>query len=173
MIKKKLLKIFSFNGVSLIIGILGSLASILAVFVTQWDSKINLKWFVFALFLALTIIIILLKLIFDLNDEIDTKYSQSVKVVRYLPDNKVFLISKTESLGHLAMVSIFYLDNAYEAELGKGYVKNIQENFIQIKIISITTDFESNYQNILQRIESNDVMILEKIIVKNYITYSN
>ena len=172
MIEEKLKKIISLNGLSITIGILGSLASILTVFVTQWDSKISLRWFVFTLFIAVTVILILIKLLYELNNDLKTISPNSSSVVRYVTDSMTFLVRKNNFLGHAAMVSIFYLDDSYEIELGKGYVKNIQENFIQIKILDVSNDFKANYKNILDRIESNDIITLQKIVVKNYITYS-
>ena len=35
------------------------------------------------------------------------------------------------------MVSIFFIDDEYEIEFGKGYVSNIQEDFMQIQLIDI------------------------------------
>jgi hypothetical protein len=173
MIKEKIKNILSFNGVALIIGILGSLASILTVFITQWDTKINLKWFVFALFISVTIILILLKLLFDLISELRIKRPNKARVVRYIPDKKTFIVEKNDFLGYSAMVSIFYLDDTYEAELGKGFVHNIQDEFIQIKILNISDDFNNSYQSILEQIDSNDIRTLQKIVVKSYIKYSN
>ncbi len=65
-------KVLSFNGVAIIIGVLGSLASILTLFINQWNSQINLKWFVFTLFVAVTLMIILIKLVFDYNQELSS-----------------------------------------------------------------------------------------------------
>ncbi len=70
------------------------------------------------------------------------------------------------------MVSIFYIDDTYEVELGKGYVHNIQENFIQIKLLEITNSFKANYKDTLKRIENNDSNVLKNLVVKSYIKYT-
>jgi hypothetical protein len=82
-------------------------------------------------------------------------------------------VYKNDFLGHLAMVSIFYLDNSFEVELGKGYVKNIQDKFIQIEIIEISDSFSLNHSDVLEKINSNNVIELQKIIIKSYVTYTN
>lgn len=172
MIREKLKKIISFNGVSLLIGILGSLASILTVFISKWDTQISLKWFVFVIFISLATIIILTKLLFDLVHEMKKERTNTVKAVRYISENKTLLVEKNGILGHSAMVSIFYLDENYEVELGKGFVKNIQEEFTQIQILELSEEFTSNYQKQLVNIESNEIRTLQRIIVKSYISYT-
>jgi hypothetical protein len=172
MIKEKLKNIFSFNGIALIVGILGSLASILTVFVTKWDTKIDLKWFIFSVFIAITIILIITKLLFDLIAELNIKRPNKASVVRYLVQSETFVVSKNDFLGYFAMVSIFFLDDSYEVELGKGYVQNIQDNFIQVKVLEIDSNFANHYQQELKDIIANDIRILQKIVVKSYITYS-
>lgn len=173
MVREKLKYILSFSGISLIFGIVGCLTAYFTILITNWDLKISIKWLIFTIYVSFTIILILLKLIVDLNNELKVKLPYTTRIFRYVPENFTFLIYKNDFLGHLAMVSIFYLDNSFEVELGKGYVKNIQDKFIQIKIIEISERFSSNHSKILEEIELNNVMTLQKIIVKNYITFSN
>ena len=172
MLKEKLKNLFSFNGISLLIGILGSLASILTMFISKWDSQISLKWIVFVIFISLTVVIILIKLLFDLVCEIKKEQINIVKAVRYIPENKTLLVEKNNILGYYAMVSIFYLDENYEVELGKGFVKNIQEKFSQIQVLEFSQEFIRDYQESLMKIESNEIRTLQKIIVKSYISYT-
>lgn len=173
MIKEKLLKIISFNGIVLIIGILGGLSSILTIFITQWNVQISLKWFVFFLFVFLIILLILIKLIYELNREINVKRPNLASVIRYIPSTRTLLVTKNDFLGYSAMVSIFYYDELYEVEIGKGYVTNITERFIQIRILDISDDFNMYYHPVLERFETNDLRTLQMIVVKSYITYTN
>lgn len=172
MIKEKLKKILTFNGVAIIIGILGSLASILTVFITKWDLLISLKWLIFLLFVSLTIILISIKVALDLNNELKIKRITTFPALRYLNENSTFLVQTNDILGYSAMVSIFYLDDSFEIELGKGYVKNIQEKFIQIQMIQISDEFLKNHEDILLKIKNNDNDILHKIIIKSYVSYT-
>ena len=171
--KEKLEKIFSFNGIALIIGIVGSLAGYFTILITEWNSQISIKWLVFSIYISFTIILILFKLVLDLNTELKVKHPNTTTVFRYVPESTTFLVYKNDFLGHLAMVSIFYLDDSFEVELGKGFVKNIQDKFIQIEIIEISNTFSSNHSEVLEKINSNNVIALQKIIIKSYVTYTN
>ena len=157
----KLKKILTFNGVSLIIGIIGSLASILTIFITQWNLEISIKWLVFVIFCSLSIILFLIKLVIYLIEEIKMKRPNTSSILSYKPD----------ILGHSAMVSIFYIDDSYEVNVGTGYVNNIQEKFTQIKILEIEADFLSRYDEVFNKIALNDVTFLQKLLIKNYIAY--
>jgi hypothetical protein len=123
MVKEKLKKIFSFNGIALIIGIVGGLAGYFTILVTEWNFQLSLKWLVFTIYISFTIILILIKLVADLNTELKVKHPNTTTVFRYIPETDAFLIHKNDFLGHSAMVSIFYLDDSFEVEFGKGYVK--------------------------------------------------
>jgi len=114
----------------------------------------------------------LTKLLFDLVSEMKKEQPNSVKAVRYISESMTLLVEKNRILGHSAMVSIFYLDENYEVELGKGFVKNIQEEFTQIQILEFSEEFIVNYQKPLKNIESNEIRTLQKIIVKSYISYT-
>nr|WP_314897954.1 hypothetical protein [uncultured Flavobacterium sp.] len=173
MIQEKLKKILSFNGISLIIGFTGSLATFLTVLVTDLSLQISLKWLVFCVYILITVILFLIKLLIEMNTELKIKHPNTSKVVRYISERSTFLVNKNDFLGHSAMVSIFYFDDLFEVEFGKGYVKNIQENFTQIQLIEITQSFSTNYSSVIEKIDSNDINILNKLIVKCYITYTN
>lgn len=173
MIKEKLLKILSINGIALTIGILGSIASIFSVFVTKWDVKVDFRWFIFTLFVFLSILLILIKLINDLKIEIDIKRHNKASAIRYISQSQTFLFEKNDFLGYSAMVSIFYLDDACEVEFGKGYVTNIQNEFVHIKLLEVSENFSTNYPAVLTSIENNDNNSIQKVIVKSYITYTN
>ena len=173
MIKETLLKIISFNGIVLIVGILGGISSILTVFITQWNSQISLKWFVFSLFISLIVLLILFKLVYDLNEEIKIKKPNLSSAIRYISNSKTLLVSKNDFLGYSAMVSIFYTDDLYEVEMAKGYVSNITDKLVQIRILDISEDFARNYHDVLDFFELSDLKTLQKIVVKSYITYTN
>ncbi|RKS21772.1 hypothetical protein CLV94_2407 [Flavobacterium endophyticum] len=173
MIKEKIKNIFSFEGISLIIGIVGSLTAYSTILITDWNYSLSLKWLIFTIYISFTIILILIKLIVDLNAELKIKSPNTTMIFRYVPENQTFLVHKNDFLGHLAMVSIFYIDDSFEIELGKGYVKNIQDNFIQVKLLEISESFTLNHSEILEKINSNNIIALQKIIVKSYIIYTN
>lgn len=173
MIQEKLKKILSFNVISMIVGITGGLATFLSVLITNWNSQISLKWLIFCIYVFFTSTLFLIKLLIEMNIELKRKRPNTSNVVRYIFDSSTFLVNKNDFLGHSAMVSIFYFDDSFEVEFGKGYVKNIQENFTQIELLEITQSFSTNYSSVIEKIYSNDINILNKLIVKSYITYTN
>ena len=173
MLKIKAKQLLSFTGVSLLIGIVGSISAYFGFFITDWSALVSIKWPVFIIYLSLTIILFLLKLLVDMNEEMKKSQPHTASIVRLIAEHNTLLVSKNDFLGHLAMVSIFYNDDGYETEVCKGYVSSIQEKFIQIQLFGISENFQTNYENVLQRFNLNDVSVLEKIIVKSYITYTN
>ena len=64
----------TFNGLAYTIGILGSIASIMTVFVSNWNSSVNVKWFLFLFFISSSIFLILMKLVYDFNDDFKKKH---------------------------------------------------------------------------------------------------
>lgn len=172
MIKKRLSEIFSYNGISLLIGVIGSLASISTIIITKWDAKVSVKWLVFVIFICIAIVLIMSKLLFDLYEDFKKKIPNNTTVIQYIPTYTSFVVKNNDFLGLSAMVSVFYRDGSFEAELGKGYVSNIQENFTQIQILEISDEFKVNYSKVLKKITSNDPLILQNIVIKSYLAYS-
>lgn len=100
MLEKKIKNIFSFNGISLIIGIVGGLAGYFTILITEWNTSISLKWFVFTIYLSFTIILFLLKLLIDINDELKIKTPNSDSAdLQSVPSNENKLNSKTNPTG--------------------------------------------------------------------------
>lgn len=172
MIQEKIKNVmFSFNGISLIIGIVGGVFGMISPFITNWNLSVNLKWFVGIILFSISIFFILLKVIVDILNDHKNKNSLYTKVISYIPQTKTFLTEMNEMLGHGAMVSIVYVDNNYEVEFGKAYVNNIQENFLQIKLIELDNNFEENYINIIDDINNNNISVLNKLIIKSFVRY--
>ena len=99
------------------------------------------------------------------------KRPNTSSILSYKPDIQTLLVRNNDFLGHSAMVSIFYIDDSYEVNVGTGYVNNIQEKFTQIKILEIEADFLSRYDEVFNKIALNDVTFLQKLLIKNYIAY--
>ena len=98
MVWKNLKKILTFNGIAFAIGILGSIASIMTVFVTNWNSLVNVKWLILIFFLTFSIILILVKLVYNFNEQLKKKNLLSFKVLRYIPQSMTFIININDSL---------------------------------------------------------------------------
>jgi len=140
---------------------------------------ITLRWLMVIILLFTSIILIVVKLCIDLQSEkenleieIKRRRTNTHKVISYKPEQNIFLIERNEDeiLGHDAMVSIFYLEENYELEIGKGYVQNIQDRFMQIKLLNLTEAFNSDSITFIN-ISQNNLTTLSKVIVKSYIKY--
>ena len=134
---------------------------------------IDIKWLIFIVWCFISIIVLLFKLNFDLNRDlklVEKVSTPKFRVIRYEPSIETFLIDKSSLLGHNALVSIYYLKKEFEIELGRAYVSNIQENFIQLKIEYYSEKFEKNHVEVLKRIQDNDTYELNNIIIKTYVT---
>jgi len=171
--------IFSQVGISLIIGIVGGTFGLISPFINNWNMTITLRWLMVIILLFTSIILIVVKLCIDLQSEkenleieIKRRRTNTHKVISYKPEQNIFLIERNEDeiLGHDAMVSIFYLEENYELEIGKGYVQNIQDRFMQIKLLNLTEAFNSDSITFIN-ISQNNLTTLSKVIVKSYIKY--
>lgn len=168
---ERITKILSFNGVAIFIGIFGSIASILTLFNSNWDFSISIKWIIFLFYVFLSCTVILLKVIHEQNKELNKQQARPIfRIIKYEPTQESFLIEKTNLLGFDALVSLFYLQDDFEIELGKAFVSNIQENFIQLQTIDISKKFETDNSEILKNIKNNASKELKNIIIKTYVT---
>ena len=120
---------------------------------------------------SLVIILFLLKLIYELRKDVKAKRANKSTAIRYIKEDQTFLFEKKDFLRYSAMVSIFFLDDSYEVELGKGYVSNIQEDFIHVRLLEVSKDFNINHPQVLNRIINNDNNSIRNTIVKSYITH--
>lgn len=81
-----------------------------------------------------------------------------------------FLIDKTILLGHNALVSIFYYKEEFEVEIGKAFVSNISEKYIQIKILDISQNLSNDIISAIGKIRNNDTKELKNITIKTFVT---
>lgn len=173
MLKQKLTKILTLNGVSIIIGIVGGVFGLFSIFVTDWSYPISLKWFVFVAFLFFSIILFFSTLISELLKEVRVKQSSRAKAVRFIMEDNIILIEKNIFLGQSATVTIFYLDEDYEVVIGTGYIFNIQEKFVTVEILGIEDEFITRYKSVINQMYNNDYRAVQKIFVKGYLIYKN
>lgn len=125
--------IFSLTGVSLAVGAAGFLSAFVTMFVNTSD-QVSVKWILFILWLFLSVVIILLKLLFDLATE--KKIAPPYEIpIRYLPIDQILLIRRNEHFGNQIVVGCYSSVDDVERLLSLGAVHHVQEQFIQIKIL--------------------------------------
>lgn len=171
MIKQKLIEILSLNGISILIGIVGGVLGLASPFV-DWNSKFNIKWFVALGIFFSFLLIISIKLAFEIYKSRKGSFNSINKVIQFSENDSLFLIENHNNLEFSQRVSIFYNLNGFQVYLADGFVENIQEKFVQIRILSFDEGFQNMYQHEYNRILLNNNNALESILIKNYITYN-
>ncbi|WP_156307154.1 hypothetical protein [Sphingobacterium endophyticum] len=179
MFLEKLKNVLSLNGVSLIIGVGGIFTTIFSYIVTDYNSVLNVKWFLLALYIFLVILMFSFKLTYDIYQEYKNVVKNPVdeikdhsKGISFETNEEVLLVENNPILNHSAMVTIFYLKEDVEIPIGLGYVSNIQSKFTHITILELDVKFSTNYPEELKKMRFNDNNTIKKIIVKYYIMHN-
>lgn len=123
---------FSLPGVSILIGVLGFLSSLVTIFINV-NEQLSVKWLLFSVLVSIVIILILLKVIFDLSQE--TKPPQPFEhPIRYVPEEQVFVIRRNENFPNAIVVACYVQQDEIDRLAYLGVVHIIQDRVIQIKI---------------------------------------
>ena len=147
--------IFSLSGASIAIGVLGFMAGIVTIFVDV-NSALSIKWLLFIVLVLVSLILILLKLIYDLSQETAPPPKFEVPI-RYVPDEQVFVIRRNENFINNIVVGCYVRKDDIDRLAYLGVVHLVQDKVIQIRV---RADFE-----VLEKIpESSDE--LKNIIVR-------
>lgn len=133
--------IFSLTGISLAVGAAGFLSALVTMFVNT-SEQVSIKWILFLLWLFLTVVIILLKLLFDIAAE--KKIAPPYEIpIRYLRNDQILLIRRNEHFGNQIVVGCYSNVDDVERLLSLGAVHHVQEQFIQIKLLPATSPEET------------------------------
>jgi len=171
--KERFKKVLTFNGLFILIGVLGGIASILTLFNTDYDIDLNIKWLIFTVYLFISAVFVLMKIIYDIQKELEQReLKPQFRIIKYQQSTDEFLIGKSSLLGHNALVSIFYSQDDFETEIGKAYVSNITDNYIQLKIMTILDDLSQEIVAVIDKIKSNDAKELKNVTIKSFVTRS-
>jgi hypothetical protein len=168
---ERLKKVLTFNGLFVLIGVLGGLASILTLFNSTYDFKVNVKWFLFLIYLSISAVLILLKALHDAQQELKKgEFKPHFRIIKYQKSTEEFLIEKTDLLEHNALVSIFYSHDDFETEIGKAYVSNVNEKYFQLKIMTITENLSNEIASAIDKIKNNDAKEIKNVAIKSFVT---
>lgn len=171
MIKEKLKKILSINGISILIGIIGGVLGILSIFI-DWSQKVSIKWVAGISIVFLFCILILILFSYELYKSNIIKSQKAIKVITFSATNNLILVENNSDLDYSQFVTIFYNVDKLQLLLAKGYVKNIQDKFTQIEIIDFDKEFIQKYPDKYKKLLNNNKESLEAIIIKNYFRYN-
>lgn len=171
--KDRFKKVLTFNGLFILIGVLGGIASILTLFNTDYSLRVNIKWLIFIVYLFISSVFILVKIIYDIQKELEQReLKPQFRIIKYQQSTEEFLIEKSTLLGHNALVSVFYSQDDFETEIGKAYVSNITDNFIQLKIMNIRDNLSQEIVAVIDKIKNNDAKELKNVTIKSFVTRS-
>ncbi|WP_264529312.1 hypothetical protein [Flavobacterium sp. N502540] len=171
MIEKKLKEILSLNGISILIGIVGGILGIISIFI-DWNTQLSIKWVAGLCIIFSFFLIISLKLTFDIYMLHKLRTTRNNKVIQFSSTDSLLLVENNNNLEYSQSVSIFFIKNNFQLLLASGYVQNIQDKFVQVKIINFDDGFINSYRDDYERILNNDNNALISILIKNYISYN-
>lgn len=171
MIKQKLEEILSLNGISILIGIVGGTLGIMSIFI-DWNTQLNIKWFAALCIIYSFVLIISIKLTYDVYLSHKIRVAKDNKVIQFSNTDLLLLVENNGNLEFSQSVSIYYIKNNFQILLANGYVQNIQEKFVQIKIINFDESFRDSHSDEYDRILNNDNNVLVSILIKNYLSYN-
>jgi hypothetical protein len=171
MIKQKLKYILTLNGISILIGIIGGLLGIISIFV-DWNTQLSIKWFAVLWIIYSFILIISIKLSYDIYKSHSKKTQKSIKALQFSNTNFLLLVENNKSLEYSQRVSIYYIKNDFQLLFADGYVQNMQEKFVQIRILQFDENFTSTYEDDYDGFLNNNNNALSSILIKNYLNYN-
>lgn len=125
--------VFSLSGLSIGLGALGFLSGLVQLFVDV-SSAISIKWLLLTLLISMSLLLILLKIIFDLHLQKDAQPNYE-SPIRFLEKDGIFVIRKNEHFVNQIIVGCYYTTDEVERLAYIGVVDHIQEKVIQIRTI--------------------------------------
>jgi len=130
--KDKITKTFSSSGFPYLIGVVGFSSSLVTMFINVND-QLSIKWLIFSLVISTTVILILLKIIYDLSQE--RKPSLPFEhPIKYYPEDQIFIIKKNDNFINSIVVGCYAQQDERDRLAYLGVVHHVQDTVIQIKI---------------------------------------
>lgn len=131
--KDKIIKeIFSLSGLSIIIGLIGFLSSIVTIFINVND-QLSVKWFLLLIIIAASLIFILLKLVYDLS--VEKRPSPPFEIpIKYIEKEGVFVIRRNENFVNNIILGCYAQIDEIDRLAYLAVVHIIQDKIVQVKI---------------------------------------
>lgn len=126
--------VFSVSGASIAIGVLGFMAGIVTIFVDV-NSSLSIKWILLTFLVLSSLIVILLKLVYDLSQEA-TPSPPFETPIRYVSDVNVFVIKRNEYFLNNIVVGCYVHKDDIDRLAYLGVVHLVQDKVIQIKVMT-------------------------------------
>ena len=133
--KNKILgAIFGLPGVSIAIGVLGFMSSIVSMFI-DINAQLSIKWLILALVILGSLVFVLLKVIYDYDVSQAATHPPLFEVpIRYVPEERVFVIRRNEHFVNSIIVGCYTQHDEIDRLAYVGVVHHVQDKVVQIKI---------------------------------------
>lgn len=120
---------------SALIGATGFLSALVTMFVDV-QSTLSIKWFIFLTWLFITIFILMIKRIRELEDQnrqlLPLPFEKPIKI---LEDKGIILIRKNKTFANNIVVGCYFTSDDVEKLAFSAHVYHTQDNFVQLKIL--------------------------------------
>lgn len=131
--KNKILgTMLSLSGASIAIGVIGFMSSIVTIFIDV-NSQLSVKWLLFVILLFASLVLVLLKVIYDLSQESLPPPPFEVPI-KYVAEEQVFVIRRNENFLNNIVVGCYAQQDEIDRLAYLGVVHLVQDRVIQIKI---------------------------------------
>lgn len=125
-------RLFSFSGISIIVGVVGFVSSMVTIFIDV-HADISVKWLLLSIILSLILTIVLLKTIYDLSNKSKPESFFEVPI-KYIDDEGVFIIRRNDNFLNNILVGCYATRDEVDRLAYVGFVHLVQDKMIQIKI---------------------------------------
>lgn len=124
---------FSFVGVSLLVGVTGFLSSIVTIFINI-ESQVSVKWIILVVLFAMTVVLLLLKVIHDLWEKAEKPPGYAIPIKSDAPTG-ILVIKKNENFTNNIFVGCYLIQDEIERLAYIGVVHHVQDKLIQIRLV--------------------------------------
>jgi hypothetical protein len=124
--------IFSLSGASLAIGFAGFLSALVTMFVDVTD-QISVKWLLFIILIFSILMLILLKVIFDLSSESHPSSPFEIPI-KFIEGEQLFVIRRNDNFLNNIVVGCYLQRDDIDCLAYIGFVYLVQDKVIQIKV---------------------------------------
>jgi hypothetical protein len=124
--------IFSLSGLSIVLGALGFLSGIVQLFI-DINKAVSIKWLLLVVWVALSLVLTLLKIIYDLH--LQSHQPNHEAPIRVIDNGSIIVIRKNDNFTNSIIVGCYYVFDEVERLASVGVVHHVQERIIQIRVV--------------------------------------
>lgn len=120
---------------SVVFGATGFLSAIVTMFVNT-SSSLSVKWFIFLVWISVSIIVVLINVILDTEKELTKRKPLPYERPLGLPDDEgIIVIRRNEAFSNNIIIGIYFVNDEIERPAFAAHVHHVQDKIIQIKVI--------------------------------------